>query len=56
LDELREHSSWDAWAAISKTTMARLFAQVWAVSNAGDASSIVLRFLRNMAHMALGEP
>lgn len=56
LDELREHSSWDAWAAISKTTMARLFAQVWAVSNAGDASSIVLRFLRNMAHMALGNP
>ena len=56
LDELREHSSWDAWAAISKTTMARLFAQVWAVSNAGDAASIVLRFLRNMAHMALGNP
>ena len=56
LDELREHSSWDAWAAISKTTMARIFAQVWAVSNAGDAASIVLRFLRNMAHMALGNP
>lgn len=56
LDELREHSSWDAWAAISKTTMARFYAQVWAVSNAGDASSIVLRFLRNMAHIALGNP
>lgn len=56
LDELREHQSWDAWGAITKTTMARADAQVWALSNAGDASSIVLRYLRRMAHAALGDP
>lgn len=56
LDELREHQSWDAWSAVTKTTMARLLAMVWAASNAGDASSIVLRFLRKLAHEALGNP
>lgn len=56
LDELREHQSWDAWGAITKTTMARADAQVWALSNAGDATSIVLRYLRKMAHAALGDP
>jgi hypothetical protein len=56
LDELREHQSWDAWGAITKTTMARADAQVWALSNAGDASSIVLRYLRKMAHAAIGDP
>lgn len=56
LDELREHQSWDAWGAITKTTMARPNAQVWALSNAGDAASIVLRYLRKMAHKALGDP
>lgn len=56
LDELREHQSWDAWGAITKTTMARADAQVWALSNAGDASSIVLRYLRKMAHATLGDP
>ncbi|MEX1078891.1 MAG: terminase family protein [Homoserinimonas sp.] len=48
-DELREHQSWSAWSAASKTTMARRRAQVWGVSNAGDASSIVLRHLRTVA-------
>lgn len=56
LDELREHQSWDAWGAITKTTMARPDAQVWALSNAGDASSVVLRYLRKMAHAGLGDP
>jgi hypothetical protein len=56
LDELREHQSWDAWAAVTKTTMARPYAQIWAASNAGDAASIVLRFLRKMAHQQLGDP
>jgi hypothetical protein len=56
LDELREHQSWDAWGAVSKTTLARAQAQVWAASNAGDAASIVLRHLRLMAHAALGDP
>lgn len=56
LDELREHQSWDAWGAITKTTMARVFALIVALSNAGDATSIVLRHLRKMAHLALGDP
>jgi phage terminase large subunit-like protein len=56
LDELREHQSWDAWGAVTKTTMARAHALILALSNAGDASSIVLRHLRTMAHLALGNP
>lgn len=56
LDELREHQTWDAWGAITKTTIARPSAQVWAFSNAGDATSVVLRYLRKMAHKALGDP
>jgi hypothetical protein len=56
LDELREHSSWDAWGAISKTTLARPNALVFALSNAGDAASVVLRHLRMQAHKALGDP
>jgi hypothetical protein len=56
LDELREHQTWDAWSAVSKTTNARRKGQIWAVSNAGDASSIVLRHFRRLAHLALGDP
>lgn len=56
LDELREHQSWEAWGAITKTTMARANAQIWALSNAGDATSIVLRHLRKMTHRPLGDP
>jgi hypothetical protein len=56
LDELREHQSWDAWGAITKTTMARDQALVFALSNAGDSTSVVLRYLRKLAHAALGDP
>lgn len=56
LDELREHQTWDAWAAITGTTNARPNAQIWALSNAGDATSVVLRYLRKTAHRALGDP
>lgn len=56
LDELREHQSWDAWGAITKTTMARPAAMIWALSNAGDATSVVLRYLRKAAHAAIGDP
>lgn len=56
LDELREHANWDAWGAVTKTTMARAMAQIWALSNAGDAASLVLRYLRKMAHKVLGDP
>lgn len=56
LDELREHQNWLAWSAITKTTMARPDAMVWALSNAGDAMSVVLDHLRRLGHRALGDP
>lgn len=56
LDELREHQSWDAWGSITKTTMARAMALILALSNAGDSTSVVLRYLRKMAHFAVGDP
>ena len=56
LDELREHQNWQAWGAVTKTTMARPMSQVWAASNAGDLASVVLRHLRSIAHRALGWP
>lgn len=46
LDELREHQTWDSWGAVTKTTMARPNAQVWAYSNAGDDKSVVLNDLQ----------
>jgi hypothetical protein len=56
LDELREHQSWDAWGAITKTTNARPAAMIWSMSNAGDATSVVLKHHRMRAHAALGDP
>jgi phage terminase large subunit-like protein len=56
LDELREHQTWDAWGAVSKTTMARRNAQVWAFSNAGDDKSIVLNELQKQARAAAENP
>jgi hypothetical protein len=56
LDELREHKSWDAWGAITKTTMARPMAMIVGASNAGDAESVVLAHLRRIAHLAVGDP
>jgi hypothetical protein len=56
LDELREHSSWEAWAAISNTTLAQEEAMVIAPSNAGTLESVVLRSLRRLAHLLLGDP
>lgn len=56
LDELREHQDFQAWGAITKTTMARPDALVWCMSNAGDGTSVVLRHLRKVAHAALGDP
>jgi len=56
LDELREHQNFEAWGAITKTTMARPNALVFCMSNAGDGTSVVLRHLRKVAHAALGDP
>lgn len=56
LDELREHQDFQAWGAISKTTMARPDAIIWCMSNAGDGTSVVLRHLRQKAHALIGDP
>ena len=55
-DELREHQSWQAWAAITKTTQTRPHALILGLSNAGDRLSVVLSALRRQAHLALGDP
>jgi hypothetical protein len=49
LDELREHRTPEAWAALSKTTMARPNALTVCISNAGDDQSVVLNQLRSAA-------
>ncbi len=49
LDELREHRDFSAWAALSKTTMARPNALTVCISNAGDDGSVVLNQLRDNA-------
>lgn len=56
LDELREHTSWDAWGAATKTTLARPNALIFCMTNAGDQLSVVLFSLRLRAHAALGDP
>ena len=48
IDELREQQDWKAWAAVSKTTMAREAGQAWAMSNAGDDTSVVLNQLQEV--------
>lgn len=49
LDELREHQTWAAWGALSKTTIARPNALTIGISNAGDDQSLVLNSLRESA-------
>ena len=49
LDEIREHKTWDAWSASSKTTNARPRGQRWAISNMGDDASVVLNHLQEKA-------
>lgn len=52
-DELREHQTWDAWAALSGTTTARPNPQLWALSNAGDDLSAVLNHFRDAGVAAI---
>ena len=50
LDELREHHNWEAWSAVTKTTLARPAPQVLGFSETlGDKSSVVLASLREKA-------
>lgn len=48
MDELREQTTWDSWAAVTKTMNAIHNAQLWTISNAGDAKSIVLAHQRSL--------
>ena len=56
-DELREHHNWEAWSALSGTTTAKPDSQIWALSNAGDDSSVVLNHQRDsgLATIETGE-
>jgi hypothetical protein len=56
LDELREHKNWLPWGAVTKTTMARRNAQIWAFSNAGDDESVVLNDIQAQARLTVAEP
>ena len=56
LDELREHQNFEAYAALSKTGIARESSLLWCMSNAGDGTSVVLRHLRMQAHTMIGDP
>lgn len=56
LDELREHQDFSSWSAVSKTTMAQDSGLVLCLSNAGDHDSRVLRHLRRLGHLSLGDP
>jgi len=49
IDELREHQNWQAWDAITPTTQSRPRSLTVGASNAGDATSVVLRSLRDGA-------
>lgn len=56
-DELREHYDWDPWNAMSGATQARPDPQIWALSNMGDARSVVLNQFRDqgVAFIETGE-
>jgi len=53
LDELRQHRDYAAWDAMEPTTSARPGSQIWALSNAGDAGSVVLNDKRTEAIAAI---
>lgn len=56
LDELREHQTWDAWGAITKTTMAQRDGLVVALTNAGDDKSVVLNDQQERATLRVDDP
>lgn len=56
LDELREHKTWQAWRATTKSTNARPHGMVFCFTNAGGQDSVVLKQLRVNAHRRLGDP
>jgi len=55
MDEMREQQTWDVWGSVSKTKNAIFNSQLWGISSAGDAKSIVLRTLRDGAMKTIRE-
>lgn len=49
MDEMREQQTWDAWNATSQTTKSFWSGQLWGISNAGTAKSVVLSAQRDAA-------
>lgn len=49
MDELRQHSNWDAYNAAEPATSAVRDAQIWMISNMGDSRAVVLNALRDQA-------
>jgi Phage Terminase len=56
MDELRTHTDFGSWSAVTNTMNARPKGQAWAFSNAGGAKAVVLRYQRALAHRDLGWP
>ena len=56
LDELREQTTFECWAAVTKVILTRASGLIFCITNAGDSSSVVLEYLRDMAHRLLGDP
>lgn len=46
MDELREHENWLGWNAVSQTAKSFWSGQIWGISNAGSAASVVLKAQR----------
>lgn len=55
MDEMREQQTWDVWGSVSKTKNAMFNSQLWGISSAGDAKSIVLATLRQGLLAAIAE-
>lgn len=55
MDEMREQKDWTVWDAVSQTSKSFWNGMLIGLSNAGDASSIVLRRQRNAALIDLAD-
>jgi hypothetical protein len=49
MDEIRQQTNWEAYAAIDKTRRARPDSQLWAITTEGDLTSDVLNKLQDSA-------
>lgn len=47
MDEIREQTNWTAWNAVTHTSRSFWSHQLWGISNAGDAKSVVLKARRD---------